>query len=233
MRANYVFEKDCSGPLKSGKREFVARLLKWQRKHGRAFPWRKSRDLYVVLTTEQLLRKTTARQVNGIFERFFSRFGTAQELAASPVGEVRDLIYPLGMEHGRARVLKRFGKALTSMTRLPRTREELLELPGIGEYAADAALCMVYGEDVPMADRNVVRLVKRVFSLETPRPQRREAREVRKFVAKILPRGRSRKFNFAMLDFPALVCKARNPECEKCPMNDVCDYGRILISKIT
>lgn len=232
MRAISIFEKDCSGPLKSREREFVARLLRWQRKHGRAFPWRKSRDLHVVLTTEQLLRKTTARQVNGIFERFFSKFGTARELGASSVSEIRDLIRPLGMEHGRSRVLKRFGKALASMTRLPRTREELLKLPGIGEYAADAALCMVYGESVPMVDRNVVRVVKRVFSLETPRPQRREALEVRQFITQIIPNNCAKEFNFAMLDFSALVCKARTPECAKCPMNDICDYGRIFISKM-
>ena len=221
-----VSEKDLSMPLKPKEEAFVTRLLKWQRKCGRAFPWRKTRDLYIVLVTEQLLRKTTAHQVNAIFKQFFSRFERAQDLAAAPASQIRDLIYPLGMEHERARVLKRFGKALSSATRPPRTRTELLELPGIGEYAADAALCMVYGEDAPMVDRNVVRLVKRVFSLKTPRPQRREARAVRNFVAKIIPKNRGREFNLAMLDFAALVCKARNPECANCIENDICDYYR-------
>lgn len=230
MVANYFSEKD-NPELKSKEGEFVERLLRWQRKHGRVFPWRKSRDLYVVLATEQMLRKTTAQQVSGIFERFFSRFGTAYDLAACPTNEIRKMILPLGMEHGRARVLKRFGKALAGMVRSPRTREELLKLPGIGEYAADTALCMIYGEDVPMVDRNVVRIIKRVFSLKTPRSQRREVRKVRQFAAKIVSRGRAKEFNFALLDFSALVCKARNPECVRCQMNDICDYGGILISE--
>ncbi|MBA7501637.1 Endonuclease III [subsurface metagenome] len=75
-----------------------------------------------------------------------------------------------------------------------------------------------------MVDRNIVRVVKRVFSLETPKPQRREAREVRGFVAGILPINRAKEFNFALLDFSALVCKARAPECAKCDLSDICNY---------
>ncbi len=109
--------------------------------------------------------------------------------------------------------------------RLPRTREELESLPGIGQYVASAILCQVYGEREPLLDVNMARVIERYF-----RPRKladlRTDPVLQGYARAILPRARVKEFNWAVLDFAALVCKARDPRCGDCPLKRGCRYYR-------
>jgi A/G-specific adenine glycosylase len=217
-----------TGKVRSKEWKFSSRLLKWRTDHRADFPWRKTHDLYKILVSEMLLRKTTRRQVREIFTQFFQKYPFVLALADARPEEIEEIIRPLGMEHKRAQLLKDMAFRIVSEYggAVPTTEEELLALPGVGIYATNAVLCFGVGMDVPLVDTNAIRVMQRVFSLEAKKKRARTDPEMWKAVGKLIPRGKARDFNLAMLDFAASVCLPKNPKCPMCQLLDVCDYGR-------
>jgi A/G-specific adenine glycosylase len=105
---------------------------------------------------------------------------------------------------------------------IPHLKEELLELPGIGDYIANAVLCFAYGESVPLLDTNIIRILERVFGIRSSKVRARTDKELWKAVERIIPPGKAKEFNLAMLDLAALICTSRNPKCSICPTADIC-----------
>lgn len=103
----------------------------------------------------------------------------------------------------------------------------LLSLSGVGEYIADAVLCFAYGTDVAVVDSNVCRVIERVFGIVAKGEKRRD-RKFRSLAQEMVPSGRANEFNWAMIDFAAIVCTASNPKHDICPMNDFCSYYQRL-----
>jgi A/G-specific adenine glycosylase len=206
--------------------KFLRRLLRWASVNKRDFPWRKNRTSYRVLIAEQLLRKTTAKQVQAVYDQFMKRFPTPEHLARARPREIERIIRSLGMEKKRSLTLKLFGKAIQTRFdgKVPQSRDLLLTLPGVGEYAADAVLSLTIRKSAPMVDRNAVRVLSRVFGLDLSKNYRKAVSETRSFVLPIMSEHSSAKVNFGLLDFAALVCAARSPKCHVCPMQGICDY---------
>lgn len=211
----------------SKERLFVKRILVWFSGNKRTFPWRKTSDPYKILITEHLLRKTTAKQVKDIYEAFFVDFPNFTSLAESPKDRIIDIIRPLGLQNQRAELLQKTATRLVELEGVPNEEKQLLELPGVGQYCADAVRCLAYDEDMPMVDRNVIRVINRIFCIlpQGVNPSsEKAARFARNFVREFLPRGNSKSFNLALLDFAAIVCKAKNPLCSSCPQKDLCNW---------
>jgi A/G-specific adenine glycosylase len=211
----------------SRKAVFVSRLIKWGQCHRRNFPWRKTKNAYKLLVAEMMLRKTTAQQVEDVYSQFIKKFPNANALAKAHQKEVLDMITPLGMEKQRSRLLVKFAVDLSAIHggSPPVERDKLLALPGVGEYAADAVLSLIYGKRVPMVDRGVLRVVSRFFAFPLPTNSRAGSRQVRSFLLPLLKRVSSRDFNLSLLDFAATVCRARHPLCPTCNLCDLCDYA--------
>lgn len=120
--------------------------------------------------------------------------------------------------------------ALTSIAvehdSLPQRREELIALPRVGPYVADATLCFALECALPILDRNVVRVYERVFGSAFPEKKS----EQRAFAAEVLPEnGReARRYNLALLDFGAVICEKLEPRCERCFATDYCTYYESL-----
>ncbi len=191
-------------------------LLAWFALERRALPWRKEpRDPYRVWISEVMLQQTRVEVVIPYFERFTRRFPTLAKLAAAPLDDVLALWSGLGY-YTRARNLHRAAQA--ARTGLPRTRDALLELPGFGPYTAAAVASLAFGEDVPLVDGNVARVLARLFRLDgDARAQAwSKARE-------LLPRGHAGAFNEALMELGALVCVPRNPRCGACPLARICE----------
>ena len=110
-------------------------------------------------------------------------------------------------------MLEEFGGAI------PRDREVLIRLPGVKDYTANAFLVFMYNVDLPLVDTNVTRFITRFFGLNTKSIYSREVMEI---AAKLIPKGKSRDFNLALLDFSSLVCTAKNPKCSTCPLSTLC-----------
>ncbi len=106
--------------------------------------------------------------------------------------------------------------------RLPASVEELLALPGIGDYTARAIACFAYERDVPVLDTNVKRVLHRVLAgPEVPRPALND-RQLWALAGRAVPAGRGYDWNQALMDFGSSVCTARKPACVICPLRPIC-----------
>jgi len=216
--------------MKKGKsRLFVERLLAWWESNKQQFPWRKESDPYRILIAEMLLRKTTARQVATIYKDFLRFFPDPKSLAEASIESLEIILKPLGMYKVRARILKDLGRVLVTKFSgyVPRSKHELLSLPGVSEYTANAVLCFAYNKEVPLVDTNVIRILYRVFVLKSDRKRAKDDPKIWRFVQEILPKGRARDFNLALIDFAHKICRPKNPICSSCIMLDICSSPEI------
>jgi A/G-specific adenine glycosylase len=214
-------------PRLSREKKFVQRILIWFRSNERIFPWRKTTDPYKILVVEHLLRKTTAKQVSDIYDAFFTAFPDLKTLSEAPKSKISSIIRPLGLQNQRSKSLHQIAIKLASSGKVPLNEDELMALPGIGQYGADAVRCLAYAEVTPMVDRNVVRVIDRVFSILGPGMNplsETAAKAVRDFVKRNLLNNNTREFNLALLDFAAKICKAKNPLCSICPQKSLCNW---------
>jgi A/G-specific adenine glycosylase len=202
------------------RRAFRRRLLAWYRRNGRDLPWRRTRDPYRVLVSEVMLQQTQVSRVVPKYREWLRRYPSLDALAAASTGEVREAWYPLGYNIRPLRlrsiartVVRRYGG------RLPRSRDGLLALKGIGAYTAGAVLSFAFGQDAAILDTNVRRVLRRVWAGEDTPVRDRALWDL---AERLLPRGRTYDFNQALMDLGATVCTARRPRCDACPLARMC-----------
>lgn len=207
---------------------FQSHLLSWFEREGRDFPWRNTRDPFAMLVAEKLLQQTKARDgVVSAYSTILATYPTPVELSQARLSELEAIVQPLGLGY-RAAELKDMAKALVDHYggSAPGKLDELMKLPGVGSYSARAVLSFAYGQDVPVVDTNVARILYRVFSIPGKFPANpARKRSLLDLASFLLPPWRSRDFNFALLDLGALICKARSPDCPNCPVLEHCQYG--------
>lgn len=208
---------EAPGPAR---RTFRRRLLAWYRRNGRDLPWRRTRDPYRVLLSEVMLQQTQVSRVLPKYREWLRRYPSFDALAAATAAEVRDAWYPLGYN---VRPLRLRAIARTVVRRhggrLPATRDGLLGLNGIGAYTAGAVLSFAFGQDAPILDTNVRRVLRRVWVGEDGAVRDRALWDL---AARLLPKGRAYDFNQALMDLGATVCTARRPRCDACPLARIC-----------
>lgn len=204
---------------------FRRTLLAWQRKYGRKFPWRQTRNPYRVLIAELFLQKTQAKQVKPIYLEFLRRFPTVESLACAPPGKIRPAIWSLGLL-GRARHLKEMARAVVSKFegRIPNTESALLELKGVGRYAANAVLCFAFDQPRAVVDANVVRLLSRYFGIKPLKERAHADADLWEAAQSLIPKRGAKEYNWAVFDFAALVCTSRNPKCSECILRERCRW---------
>lgn len=217
-------------PLTTGQKRKLTRLgrdlVTWSRQHGRQFAWRAtSADTYQQVVVEVLLQRTTATAVAGFFGAFVSKYPGWRELAAASVDDLEHFLRPLGLWRRRAQSLLGIAKyAAASSGAFPRDPREHAAIPAVGQYVSNAILQFQHGHAAPLLDVNMARVIERFV-----RPRR--LADIRhdpwlQGAASWLVRVDSRETNWATLDFAALVCRARNPHCETCPVRTRCAYAR-------
>lgn len=202
---------------------FVRAVTDWYRRHGRALPWRGSRNPYRVLVSEIMLQQTQVSRVLIKYPQFLKRFPSLASLARA---EQRDVVLSWrGMGYNnRAVRLHRLARTVVEMNggRLPDSYESLILLPGIGNYTANALLSALFGKDVPAVDVNVRRFMSRVFWQMHSTREMRPEHEIEKVANRILPRGKAYDWNQALMDLGATICTARRPHCTLCPVARIC-----------
>jgi len=208
--------------------EFRKRIIAWYEESGdKRLPWRKVKDGWAVLVASLFLRKTTVAQVAKMYERFLKRFPSPQSLLSAEEGEVAEIIRPLGI-HQRTRQLRELAKVLVEHFegKVPCSREELKKLPGIGDYIAAEVLLRVCNQPEPLLDRNMIRVIERVFGVKSAKKRPHTDPELWSFARELVPKDpeEAEKFNFGVLDFARKVCKARNPRCNECFVADLCQH---------
>lgn len=205
-------------------------LLCWYDENKRDLPWRHTGDPYAIWVSETMAQQTRIAFLTAYYERFMARFPTVQSLAEADTTAVLKAWEGLGY-YSRARNMQNAARQVMAMFggRVPRTKKELLTLPGIGEYTAGAILSIAYGIPAPAVDGNVLRVFSRLENSDADinlPPARRQAAD---FVAAVMPNHRAGCFTQALMELGALVCLPKTPDCGNCPVAAVCrarQWGR-------
>jgi A/G-specific adenine glycosylase len=207
------------------RRSFQRRVLAWYAVHGRDLPWRKTRDPYAILVSEILSHQTQISRVVPVYELLLERYPTVRAMAGAPLAEVKAITDPLGYKiRGRWLHAVALQVADRADGKFPETLEELRRLPGVGRYTAGALMNFAHHRDAPLLDTNVARLLRRHFGVSVS--ARARTAELWSLAAAVNPKGKGHLINQAMMDLGALVCRARSPRCNSCPLARSCDFRR-------
>ena len=203
--------------------KFSKTLIQWYLQNKRDLPWRNDINPYTIWLSEIMLQQTRVAQGLPYFLRFTSAFPTVFDLANAEEEEVLKLWQGLGY-YSRARNLHKTAKqiAFEFNGEFPKNYSELLHLKGIGDYTAAAIASFAYNENVPVVDGNVFRVLSRYFDVETDIASSGAKKEFIQLAAELLPKGQANIFNQAIMEFGALQCVPKNPDCGNCIFNDSC-----------
>lgn len=199
-------------------------LLAWYDKTARSLPWRlKKPDPYKTWISEIMLQQTQVDTVLPYFQKFLDVFPDIHVLAEAPVEKVLTLWSGLGY-YSRARNLHKTAKMIVFERGgcFPRKKEELLKLPGIGEYTAGAVASIAFEERVPVLDGNVMRVLTRVFALKGNPKKKPLHSKLWKLAADLLPPKRIGNYNQSLMELGSLVCTPKSPKCMLCPLCKKC-----------
>jgi A/G-specific adenine glycosylase len=212
-------------------RHFRTALARWGSTHRRSFPWRETENPFRVLVAEVLLQRSRGKTVVAVFEQLFERWPSADELSRARVDSIATVIRPLGLLR-RAATLKSLAQAVSELGSVPRTLEGLLELPGVGPYAANATLAVVFGRHVPVVDGVTARVYRRYFGLEAKVPPSTD-RSLWNLVEDVTPRHTVREWNWSVLDLAASICLPKVPKCNQCPLQEHCAWSQDSRDRVT
>jgi A/G-specific adenine glycosylase len=204
--------------------EWVSLLLDWYAKAKRDLPWRRTRDPYAVWISEIMLQQTRVEAVIAYYRRFLQAFPTVHALAEAPQEAVLKAWEGLGY-YSRARNMHKTAKLVAESPAgaFPNNYDELIKLPGIGEYTAGALASIAFGEAAPAVDGNVKRVASRLFGIRENVNRPSALRGIRDTLTRAIPKGQASAFNQALMELGATVCIPRAPRCEACPLAALCD----------
>jgi A/G-specific adenine glycosylase len=199
-------------------------LLAWGDRNRRTFGWRTSDDPFRILVAEILLQRSRGSTVADAFDDLFGRWGDAASLADADVDEIAATIRPLGLVR-RAASLKALAKEIDERGSVPSTYDELVALPGVGPYAANATLAVAFGRRAPVVDGVTARVYRRYFGLPGEGPASTDT-ALWELVEEVTPRKQVREWNWSVLDLAALICLPKRPRCDECPLTSHCAWSR-------
>ena len=203
-------------------------LMAWFARNQRADPWRENATPYSIWVAEVMLQQTVVKAVVPYFETWIRLFPDVASLAGASEQKVLRTWEGLGY-YSRARNLHKAAKLIVSGHggKLPSEFDQLLRLPGIGEYTAAAIMSIAFGKPYPVVDANVTRVVRRILAI--PDDSVTGKKRVRDFLELAIHRKRPGDFNEAMMELGQRVCRSRQPQCEICPLRGHCTAHRLGI----
>lgn len=199
-------------------------LLAWYRASRRDLPWRRTRDPYAIWISEAMLQQTRVETVLDYWPKFLARFPDIASLAAAREEDVLAAWSGLGY-YRRARSLRAAAQAIVARHggEFPSERAGVLDLPGIGPYTAGAVLSIAFDQREALVDGNVARVLSRLFAVDADPAAPQTQRRLWQLAAELLPeRGSCGEWNQALMEFGALLCTPRDPDCAACPLAEHC-----------
>jgi endonuclease-3 len=176
-----------------------------------------------------LSAQTTDKSVNEVTPALFSRFPDAKSMAEADVSEIENLIMRLGLYKNKAKNLSLLAKKVVEDFggEIPNSREALTSLPGVGIKTSNVVRAECFGVPAIAVDTHVARVSYRLgYCKEGEDPVKIESILERRF-----PKEKWIKLHHQIIWFGRLVCHARNPECDKCPLKEYCRYFKKVSSK--
>lgn len=202
---------------------YADRLLDWFDKNKREMPWRRTSDPYSIWVSEVMLQQTQVDTVIPYYERFMERFPTVVDLAEASLEEVYNYWQGLGY-YRRAQNLHKGAKVVVSEYGgvFPRDPKEVKKIPGIGPYTMGAVLSIAFRIPLPAVDGNVMRILSRQFLIEEDISIAKNRKVFEEKVMELMPSDPNR-FNQGLMELGALICTPKNPKCDICPIQPICE----------
>lgn len=201
-----------------------AALLPWYAERRRPFPWREDATPYRIWISEIMLQQTRIEAALPYFERFIAALPSVRDLAEAEEQQLLKLWEGLGY-YSRVRNLQKAARAVmqTFGGELPNEYEQLMSLPGIGEYTAGAIASIAFGQAVPAVDGNVLRVTARLLNDEGDVMSTAVRKRLTRAVCAMLPADNPGDFNQAFMELGETVCLPNTvPLCGDCPLSFLC-----------
>ena len=203
-------------------------LLRWYRAEGRDFPWRRTRDPYRILVSEVMLQQTQTGRVLRKYPGFIRRFPNVRSLArarrSSVIREWRGMGY-----NNRAVRLHELAQIVSANGgSIPSEYGDLILLPGIGRYSANAILSFSFGLRVPVVETNIRRVLSRLLFRMADSSGLAASAVIWREAERMLPLKKSADWNQALMDLGATICTAGTPSCFVCPVKAMCASSGVM-----
>lgn len=200
-------------------------LMAWYKENKRDLPWRNNPTPYQVWVSEIMLQQTRVEAVKEYYTRFITALPTIQDLAKCEEEKLLKLWEGLGY-YSRVRNMQKTAKTIVTYYdgTFPTKYEDVLSLSGIGEYTAGAITSIAYKKPCSAVDGNVLRVVGRLLTNDTPVSSLPYRREVAQALTKVYPKPGElcAIFTQSLFELGALICKPKNPNCGACPLSHFC-----------
>ena len=203
------------------------KIISWYDNNKRVLPWRvpynSPRKLYYRLLSEFMLQQTQVKTVIPYFKKFTTEIKSLKKLSSTSERKVLKLWEGLGY-YRRARNLISTTKIIVNQQKsiLPKTLVDIKRLPGIGDYTGNVLLALIYNQPRLALDGNVKRVFSRIFNKHEKKLDFEAIIEKNK--KKLFRLRRNSDFAEAIMEFGALICKPREPNCSSCPIKKNCKF---------
>ncbi|MGI4749447.1 MAG: A/G-specific adenine glycosylase [Janthinobacterium lividum] len=198
-------------------------IQNWYLQHKRDLPWRNTTDAYTIWLSEVILQQTRVEQGMPYFYRFLKKYPDVAAFANATEDEILKLWQGLGYYSRGRNMLTTARQILENNNGIfPTTYQELIKLKGIGEYTAAAISSFAAGEVKAVVDGNVYRVLARWFGVEEPINLPAGKKIFQALADEVLDQKNPGQHNQAMMEFGAMVCKPKNPDCNICPVREAC-----------
>jgi len=203
--------------------DFSNTLIKWYLQNKRDLPWRNTQDPYCVWLSEIILQQTRVAQGLPYYQAFVAAFPSVHHLAQAAEQDVLKLWQGLGY-YSRARNLHQAAQYISTELNgeFPKNYQDLLQIKGVGTYTAAAIASFCYNEAVPVVDGNVFRVLSRYLGVPTDIVLASTKKEFSALAAELMPQHEPAIFNQALMEFGALQCVPKSPNCVACVFQNSC-----------
>lgn len=202
---------------------FQSEIVAWYLKNKRDLPWRGTTDPYVIWLSEIILQQTRVEQGMPYFLKFLENFPKVTDFANAPEERVLKLWQGLGyysrgrnMLHTARHVVSNYGGIF------PSSYNELVKLKGVGNYTAAAISSFSSNESRAVVDGNVYRVLARYFGIEEPINSNAGIKQFANLAQELIADQQPSIYNQAIMEFGALQCKPKSPNCGVCPLQTTC-----------
>jgi A/G-specific adenine glycosylase len=202
---------------------FSNKLVSWYQNNKRDLPWRNTVDPYHIWLSEIILQQTRVLQGTPYYLAFLKAFPTIEDLANASEDKVLKMWQGLGY-YSRARNLHFTAKDIVNNFggEFPEDYKKVLKLKGVGVYTAAAITSFAFDMPYAVVDGNVIRVLSRVFGVSTPFDTSAGKKEFQQLAQELLIDKEAAIYNQAIMEFGAIQCKPKSPNCSNCPMQDFC-----------
>ena len=212
------------------KNNFAKKLIEWYKINRRDLPWRMTNDPYNIWVSEIILQQTRIDQGTPYYLNFIEKFPNVKKLAESTLDELMKVCQGIGY-YTRIVNMYKCAKIVVREynSNFPSNYDELINLPGIGDYTASAVSSICSGESKLVIDGNVIRLFSRLYNLKYQQHSSKMKKTIKKIGEKEILKYNSGDFNQALMDYGSMICSPKKYKCDKCIFSNSCEAFKLDI----